>query len=85
MPARRLAPGQEPLEAFAGDELEGLRSARRIQHGNHQPPVLRLSQPEGGNFLACKVRVGIRCGMCGLPELPGKFGGGHVLAGLPAP
>ena len=54
--------------------------------------------------------MGIRCGVCGLPELPGKFGvpfrlflaggflgfgnagfqgfafgGGHILAGLPAP
>ena len=75
VPARRPAPGQEPLGTVPGNELEGLNGARRIQHGNHQPPVLRLSQPEGGNLFACKVRVGIRCGVCGLPELPGKFSG----------
>ena len=113
VPARRPAAGQKPFLTVGINKLEGLRGARRIQHGNHQPPVLRLSQPEGGNLFACKVGVGIRCGMCGLPELPGKLGGlgvpfglflgggflglgnagfqgftlggGHVLAGLPAP
>ena len=113
VPARRPAAGQEPFLTVGINKLEGLRGASRIQHGNHQPPVLRLFQPEGGNLFACKVGVGIRCGMCGLPELPGKLGGlgvpfglflgggflgfgnagfqgftlggGHVLAGLPAP
>ena len=82
MPARRLATGQEALGTVLGNELERLRGARRIQHGNYQPPVLCLSQPEGGNLLAHKIEVGIRCGVCGLPELPGKFSGLGVPFGL---
>ena len=81
MPARRLAARHKPFLPLPSDELEGLGLAGCVQNGNHKPPP-RQPQPEGGNFLACKVGVGIRRGGCGSPELPGKFGGLGVPFGL---